>query len=496
MASLFSRLPQTLRPVRLLTGAVRVQSRCIFSLGSNKINEDVDKPSRRSFYTYSAEPFHPLPGKTPAWKSPQEALQVIESGMKVFVHGGAATPIPLLEAMAQRGKDAGLKDVELIHIHTEGTGIFVEPEFDGIFRSNSLFIGANCRKAVNEGRADFTPIFLSEIPLLFQRKIIDLDVALIQVSPPDKHGFCTLGPSVDCTRAAIQNAKYIIGLVNPRCPRTHGPGGIHQSHLDVLCVSEFKLPELKIRPESPEEAKIGSLIAENLVDDGATLQMGIGSIPDACLSRLLDHRNLGIHSEMFSDGVVALTERGAITNAFKNVLPGRCVGSFVIGTEKVFEFIDNNPFVVMLDVGFVNLVSIISQNPKVTAINSCIEVDLTGQVVSDSIGTRMYSGVGGQIDFLRGAALGHDGLGKPILALNSVTKRGESKIVPFLKEGGGVVTTRAHTHYIVTEHGIAYLFGKNLRQRAYELIKVAHPDHREWLEKAAFERLKCMPSPN
>lgn len=211
MASLFSRLAQTLRPARLLTGAVRLQSRCIFSLGSNKTRGDVDKSSHRSFYTYSAEPFHPLPGKTPAWKSPQEAVQVIESGMKVFVHGGAATPIPLLEAMAQRGKEAGLQDVELIHIHTEGTGVFVEPEFDGIFRSNSLFIGANCRKAVNEGRADFTPIFLSEIPLLFQRKIIDLDVALIQVSPPDKHGFCTLGPSVDCTRAAIQNAKYIIG---------------------------------------------------------------------------------------------------------------------------------------------------------------------------------------------------------------------------------------------------------------------------------------------
>ncbi|KAL9953208.1 hypothetical protein ACROYT_G040586 [Oculina patagonica] len=496
MASLFSRLPKLLRTARLTPSKVCLQSRCIFSLGNNKIRQEIDKPSRRSFYTYTTEPFHPLPGKTPAWKSPDEAVQAIQSGMKVFVHGGAATPVPLLEAMARRGKEAQLKDIDLFHIHTEGTDVFVDPECEGIFRSNSLFIGSNCRKAVNEGRADFTPIFLSEIPLLFQRKIIDLDVALIQVSPPDKHGFCTLGPSVDCTRAAIQNAKYIIGLVNPRCPRTHGPGGIHQSHLDVLCVSEFKLPELKIKPESPEEAKIGQYIAENLVEDGATLQMGIGSIPDACLSRLLDHKNLGIHSEMFSDGVVALTERGAITNAFKNVLPGRCVGSFVIGTEKVFEFIDNNPFVVMLDVGFVNLVSIIAQNPKVTAINSCIEVDLTGQVVSDSIGTRMYSGVGGQVDFLRGAALGHDGLGKPILALNSVTSRGESKITPFLKEGGGVVTTRAHVHYIVTEWGIAYLFGKNIRQRAYELIKVAHPDHREWLEKAAFDRLKCMPSPD
>ncbi|KAJ7358896.1 hypothetical protein OS493_020734 [Desmophyllum pertusum] len=471
MAS-FSRLPWLLRTASLSPRGIRLQSRCICSFVNGRSHGEFDKPSRRSFYTYSAEPFHPLPGKTPAWKSPEEAVQVIESGMKVFVHGGAATPLPLIDAVAKRGKEAGLKNVELIHILTEGPGEIVQPEYDGIFRSNSLFIGANCRKAVNDGRADFTPIFLSEIPLLFQRKIIDLDVAL------------------------IQNAKYIIGLVNPRCPRTHGPGGIHQSHLDVLCVSEFELPELKIKPESPEEARIGQFIAENLVEDGATIQTGIGSIPFACLNRLMDHKDLGIHSEMFSDGVVDLTERGAITNAFKKVLPGRCVGSFVIGTEKVFEFIDNNPFVVMLDVGFVNLVSTIVQNPKVTAINSCIEVDLTGQVVSDSIGTTMYSGVGGQVDFLRGAALGLDGLGKPILALNSITEKGESKIVPFLTEGGGVVTTRAHTHYIVTEFGIAYLFGKNLRQRAYELIKIAHPDHREGLEAAAFERLKCMPSPD
>lgn len=468
------------------------QSTCVFS----KLEKYSENNYGRSYYTYSLEPFHPLPGKTPAWKSLEEAVQIIESGMKVFVHGGAATPFPLLEALAKRGREAPLKNVQLIHIHTEGHDQVVSPEFDGIFRSNSLFTGANCREAVNEGRADFTPIFLSEIPLLFQRKIIDLDVALIQVSPPDKHGFCTLGPSVDCTRSAIQNAKYIIGLVNPRCPRTYGPGGIHQSHLDVLSFKEFKLPELAVKPETPEEAKIGEFIAENLVEDGATLQMGIGSIPDACLSRLMDHKNLGIHSEMFSDGVVPLVERGAVTNAFKTVLPGRCVGSFIIGTEKVFEFIDENPFVVMLDVGYVNLVSIISQNPKVTAINSCIEVDLTGQVVSDSIGTRIYSGVGGQIDFLRGAALCVDGLGKPILALNSVTKKGETKIVPFLKQGGGVVTTRAHVHYIVTEYGIAYLFGKNLRQRAHELIRIAHPDHREALEAAAFERLKCMPSPD
>lgn len=450
----------------------------------------------RSFYDYSPEPFHPLHGRTPAWKSPDEAVQCIKSGMRVFVHAAAATPLPLVEAMARWGKKNKLKDVEVIHIHIEGNAPHVDPDCEGIFRDNSLFIGANCRKAVNEGRADFTPIFLSEIPLVFDRKIIELDVALIQVSPPDKHGFCTLGPSVDCTRSAIKNAKYIVGLVNPQCPRTQGSGAIHQSHLDVLTVADYPLPEHKIATPSAEDLKIGKLIAENLVDDGATLQMGIGSIPDACLSQLHNHKDLGIHSEMFSDGVVDLANQGAITNAKKNILPGRVVGSFVIGTKKVFEFIDNNPFVVLLDVGFVNLVSITSQNPKVTAINSCIEVDLTGQVVSDSIGTKMYSGVGGQVDFLRGAALGFDGLGKPILALNSTTSRGESKIVPYLKQGGGVVTTRAHVHYIVTEYGIAHLFGRNFRQRAYELIKIAHPDHRENLEKAAYERLKCMPSPD
>ncbi|KXJ11048.1 uncharacterized protein LOC110244318 [Exaiptasia diaphana] len=459
------------------------------------------RPSRtleqeRFFQAYSPEPFHPIIGKTPVWKSPDEAVQVIQSDMKVFVHSAAATPTPLVEAMARWGKKANLSNVEVIHIHTDGAAPHVSEEYEGIFRDNSLFIGGNCRKAINEGRADVTPIFLSEIPLLFDRKIMELDVALIQVSPPDKHGFCTLGPSVDCTRSAIKNAKYIIGLVNPQCPRTHGPGGIHQSHLDCLTVADFPLHQHKPGVISEADGKIGKLIAENLVDNGATLQMGIGTIPDASLAELKNHKDLGIHSEMFSDGVVDLVESGAITNEKKIIVPGRIVGSFVIGTDKVFEFIDNNPFVVMMDVGFVNRVSIASQNPKVTAINSCIEVDLTGQVVSDSIGTYMYSGVGGQIDFLRSAALGFDGLGKPILAINSTTGKGLSKIVPFIKQGAGVVTTRAHIHYLVTEYGIAHLFGKNLRQRAYELIQIAHPDHRESLEKAAFERLKCMPSPD
>jgi len=415
--------------------------------------------------------------------------------MRVFVHGCAATPGLLVNALSEYALKSRLHNVELIHIHTEGDALFTQPEYDGIIRSNSLFTGGNVRQCVAEGRADFTPIFLSEIPLLFRRKILNLDVALIQVSPPDSHGFCTLGPSVDVTRAAIKNAKYIIAQVNTNMPRTFGDGVIHLSHIDSLVAGDVPLACLSKSKRTDEEEKIGALVADYLVADGATLQMGIGSIPDAVLSKLGEHRDLGIHTEMFSDGIIELIEKGAITNGKKAIATGKVVGSFAYGTEDLYNFMDDNPSVIMLDVAFVNHTSIICQNPKVTAINSCIEVDLTGQVVSDSIGTRIYSGVGGQIDFIRGAALGTDGQGKPILALPSTTKRGESKIVPYLKKGAGVVTTRAHVHYIVTEYGIAYLFGKNLRQRAYELIRIAHPDHREELEREAFDRLKVMPSP-
>jgi acyl-CoA hydrolase len=444
---------------------------------------------------YSSEPFHPIPDREPVWKSAEEAVEVVTSRNRVYVQGCAATPLVLLEALADYGKEARLNNVELIHIHTEGPSACTTEEMDGIFRSNSLFIGANLRKAVNEGRADFTPIFLSEIPLLFQRKILNLDVALIQVSPPDKHGFCTLGPSVDTTRSAIKNAKYIIAQVNPNMPRTFGDSVIHTSHIDAMVAVDAPLPEAHQRNRSEEEEKIGQFIADNLVVDGATLQMGIGSIPDAVLSKLGDHRDLGIHTEMFSDGIIELVKCGAITNAKKNIQTGKILSAFAFGSRKLYDFMDNNPFIVMNCVSMTNKTALISQNPKVTAINSCIEADLTGQVVADSIGTKMFSGVGGQVDFIRGAALGIDGLGKPILAMPSTTNRGESKIVPHLKEGAGVVTTRAHVHYIVTEYGIAYLFGKNLRQRAYELIRIAHPSHREDLEREAFERLKCMPSP-
>jgi len=427
--------------------------------------------------------------------SADEAVERVTSGMRIFVQGCAATPLKLLDALAEFGLSARLHNVELIHIHTEGPGKIVQPEYDGIFRSNSMFIGGNCRQAVNEGRADFMPIFLCETPHLFRRKILNLDIALVHVSPPDNHGFCSLGPSVDCTRAAVQNAKYIIAQVNPNIPRTFGDGIVHSSHFDAMVACDDPLPELEKKAPSEEEEAIGQFIADNLVQDGATLQMGIGSIPDAVLSKLFEHRDLGIHTEMFSDGIIDLVNEGVITNSKKVIQTGKIVSSFAYGTRRLYDFMHNNPFVVMADVAFVNNTAIICQNPKVTAINSCIEVDLTGQVVSDSIGTRMYSGVGGQIDFIRGASLSLDGLGKPILAMPSTTSRGESKITPILKPGGGVVTTRAHVHYIVTEYGIAYLFGKTLRQRAYELIRIAHPDHRQMLEEAAFERLKVMPTP-
>ncbi|XP_045162494.2 4-hydroxybutyrate coenzyme A transferase-like isoform X1 [Mercenaria mercenaria] len=450
---------------------------------------------RRGYYLYTPEPIHPLPDKTPDWKTADEALQVVQSGQRIFVHGAAATPCHLIEAMCRHGTRADIRGCEVMHIHTEGPGLYNEPEYDHMFRSNSLFVGGNSRKAIHEGRADAIPIFLSEIPRLFRHKIIHLDIALVTVSPPDKHGFCSLGTSVDCTRSAVQNAKYIIAQVNKHLPRTFGDGIIHESHVDAMVQWDEPLHEMAIGELSPEEEKIGKLIADNLVEDGATLQMGIGAIPDAVLAQLGNHKNLGIHSEMFSDGVVDLCEKGAITNTEKTILTGKIASSFAVGSKRLYDFMDNNPFVEMCDVAFTNNSAVISQNPKVTAINSCIEVDLTGQICADSIGTKIYSGFGGQIDFIRGAAICLDGRGKPIIAMPSATRRGETKIVPTLKLGSGVVTTRAHVHYVVTEYGIAYLFGKSLRERAYELIQIAHPDHREFLEKAAFERLRCMPAP-
>lgn len=450
---------------------------------------------RNNFYTYSPEPSMPLQGKEPKWVSAANAFEQLKSGNTVFVQGAAATPVVLIDAMTEYGKANKLKDVTVCHMHTEGPASYCDPSCEGIFRSTSFFMGGNVRKAVAEGRADAIPIFLHEIPLLFHKKIVKPDIALIQVSPPDSHGYCSLGTSVDCVRAGLTYSKVIIAQVNKQMPRTFGDGIIHMSHFDYAVQTDTPLPSHGGGAPNEVEAKIGKVIAENLIDDGATLQMGIGSIPDAVLSQLTNHKDLGIHSEMFADGVVDLVKKGCVTNNKKTMHTGRIVGSFLIGTQKLYDFVDNNPFVEMLRVDYVNNVGIVAQQPKMTAINSCIEVDITGQVVSDSIGTRMYSGFGGQVDFIRGAAECKDGLGKPIIALPSTTKKGESKITILPKLGAGVVTTRAHVHYVVTEYGIAQLFGRTLRQRAHALIQIAHPDHRERLEKEAFERLKTMPTP-
>lgn len=418
------------------------------------------------------------------YQSAEEAIENVKNGHRVFIHGSAATPITLLKALIARSGE--LKDVELVSISTLGENIFDHPDFAKSFKINALFVSQNVRSIVNSDSGDYIPIFLSEIPLLFDKNILTLDVALIHVSPPDKHGFCSLGTSVDIARSAVKHAKHIIAQVNSQMPRTLGDGIIHINEIHSLVQVNDPLPEVSYSSWMDETTmKIGRNCAE-LIEDGSTLQMGIGAIPDSVLSFLTNHKDLGIHTEMFSDGIIPLVEHGIITNKFKKKHRGKIATGFVIGTRKLYDFIDDNPQVVFLEIDYVNDTKIIRSNPKAVAINSAIEIDLTGQVCSDSIGTYQYSGVGGQIDFMRGAALS-DG-GKPIIALASTTKNGQSKIVPFLKEGAGVVTTRAHVHYVVTEYGITNLFGKNLRQRAEALINIAHPAHREWLEKEVIKR--------
>ncbi|XP_066582090.1 4-hydroxybutyrate coenzyme A transferase [Prorops nasuta] len=454
--------------------------------------------SKKTYFTYVNEPSMPIPCKEPCWvKTAEEAIEKagLQSDQVVFVQGAAATPVELLRGMTVYGARADVSNVKLYHMHLEGPAPYAQPENAKHFKSISLFIGGNVRQAVNEGRADCVPIFLHEIPRLFKQGYLKPNIALIHVTPPDDKGYCSLGTSVDCVRAAVSHSKYIVAQVNKHMPRTFGDALIHVSHLDFAVQHDTPLPIHPVKPPSKEEDLIGKHIAENLVENGATLQLGIGSIPDAVLSRLGDHKNLGIHSEMFSDGVVDLVNKGCVTNNEKTMHRGRIVGSFCVGSEKLYNFMDDNPFIEMLVVDYVNDPKIVAKQTKMTAINSCIEVDLTGQVSSDSIGTRMYSGFGGQLDFIMGAAMSDDCRGKPIIALQSSTPKGVSKITPVLKLGAGVVTNRAVARYIVTEQGIASLFGKSLQQRAYALIQIAHPDHRESLEKAAFERLKVMPAP-
>jgi 4-hydroxybutyrate CoA-transferase len=420
--------------------------------------------------------------------SAEEAVSVIRSGNRVFIHSVAAAPQRLIQAMTARAPE--LKDVEIVHLHTEGPAPYAAPEMRESFRVNALFVGANVRDAINSGESSYIPVFLSETSNLFRRGILPLDVALIQVSPPDNHGFCSLGVSVDCSRAAVQAAKFVIAQVNPNMPRTHGDGVIHVDQIDAFVEGDDPLHEVPPPELTDIERAIGKYCAE-LIEDGATLQMGIGAIPDAVLGALGGHQNLGIHTEMFSDGAIDLIESGVINGLHKRSHPGKVVATFVMGTRRMYDFIDDNPQVAMLDVGYTNDTAVIRRNPKVTAINSAIEVDLTGQVCADSIGTRQYSGVGGQMDFIRGASLSEGG--KPIIALPSVTRRGETRIVPYLKRGAGVVSTRAHVHYVVTEWGVANLYGQNLQARARLMIELAHPDHREQLEREAIERFQTLP---
>lgn len=416
--------------------------------------------------------------------SAEQAAALVRSGQRVFIHGSAATPHTLLKALLARAHE--LKDVELVSISTLGRLELNNPEVARAFFVNSLFVSDNVRDVVNGPHGDHVPVFLSEIPHLFERGIMPLDVALVHVSPPDKHGFCTLGVSVDVARSAVRHAGIVIAQVNPRMPRTHGEGQVHVSRFAAMVEVDEELPEVDYSSRvGPVEERIGKLCAD-LIEDGSTLQMGIGAIPDAILRQLHQHRDLGVHTEMCSDGLLDLLDRGVITNRFKKKYPGRVVSSFAIGTRALYDRIDDNPLFAFLDAAYVNNGYVIRQNPKVVAINSAIEIDLTGQVCADSIGTLQYSGVGGQMDFMRGAALSEGG--KPIIAMASTTSKGESKIVPFLRQGAGVVTTRAHVYYVVTEHGVVNLHGRNLRQRAEALVGIAHPDHREVLERAVVDR--------
>ncbi|MBN1928447.1 MAG: acetyl-CoA hydrolase/transferase family protein [Chlorobiaceae bacterium] len=414
--------------------------------------------------------------------SAEDAVMAIKSGDRVFIHTAAATPQRLVEAMV--GRAGQLRDVELVSLHTEGDAPYVRPEYQQSFRLNAFFVGRNVRSAVQCGYADAIPIFLSDVPALFYNNVMPLDVALVHVSMPDRHGYCSLGVSVDAARAAVHTARHVIAQINPNMPRTHGEGLLHVSKIHSLVESDDPLPEIPPHELTDVECRIGQHIA-SIVEDGATLQMGIGAIPDATLAALANHKDLGIHSEMFSDGVVDLVEKGVITGRHKRTHNEIIVASFLIGSRKLYDFVDDNPLVEMFGSDYVNDTKEIRKNPKVTAINSAIEIDMTGQVCADSIGHRHFSGVGGQMDFIRGAALSPGG--KPIIALPATTRKGESRIVPQLKPGAGVVTTRAHVQYVVTEYGIVNLHGKNLRQRAEAMATIAHPDFREEILRQAHE---------
>ncbi len=415
----------------------------------------------------------------------EQAAKVIKSGDHVHISSVASVPQCVVEQMCARGERGELRDVHVHHLHTEGYSAYSESRFAEIFQLDSFFVGANVRRDTQSGNADYIPIFLSETQKLYRCGAVPCNVALIQVSTPDKHGYVSLGTSVDATLAAVETADTVVAVINKHVPRSFGDAIIHMSQIDLFVEEDKPLDEAHFSVPSDVEIAIGKNCAA-LIEDGATLQMGIGAIPNAVLAQLTGHKNLGIHTEMFADGVLPLVESGVINGAAKHIDRGMMVSTFLMGSQKVYDFIDDNPGVRMMDVGYTNDPYIIAKNDRVTAINSAIQVDLTGQVCADSIGTKFYSGVGGQVDFVYGASLSKGG--KAIIAMPSITTKGISKIAPVLTEGAGVVTTRAHMHYFVTENGAVDLYGKTLQERARLLISVAHPSAQEELDKAAFER--------
>jgi acetyl-CoA hydrolase len=413
----------------------------------------------------------------------EEAVRNIKSHQRLFLTGNCSVPQKLLAALVEFAPN--LENVEICHALTVGPADYVKPEMQGHLRVNTMFISSNIRKAVHEGRVDFTPVLLSEFPLLFKRKILPVDVALIHVSPPDEHGFCSFGIEVGLTKSVAESAAMIIAEVNQQMPRTLGDSFIHVSRLNYMVPTDYELPELPMADEENAEIyeKIASYVAE-LIPDGATMQMGIGAIPDAVLRHLFTKKDLGVHTEMFSDGVIDLVEAGVLTNSRKTLHPGKIIAGFILGTKRLYKWVDDNPLIELHPTEYVNDPFIIAQNERMVAINSAIEVDLTGQVCADSIGHRLFSGVGGQLDFIYGSSRSKGGV--PIIALPS-TAKDFSRIVATLKPGAGVVTTRNHVRYIITEHGIADLYGKTIRQRAQALINIAHPKFREELTRQAKE---------
>jgi len=411
-----------------------------------------------------------------------EAIQIIPQNARIFIHGGAATPNFLIQELVNQAPR--FKSATLIHLHTEGPVLYADPKYQKNFRVVNLFVGGNLRTKLDYDQIDYLPCFLSEIPELFRSKQCALDVAILHISPPDRFGYCSLGVSVDIAKAAARSANLLIAQINPRMPRVHGDGLIHIDSFTAAVHVDEALPEVFTSAPSETEKQIATHVAD-LIEDGSTLQLGIGSIPDAVTRLLNGRKNLGIHTEMWTDGTLALIKSGAVTNANKVLHRGKCVSSFFLGSQELYDYVNDNPSVIQLEVDYVNNPNNIARNPKVVAINSAVEIDLTGQVCADSIGHRIISGVGGQMDFMRGAALSNDG--KPIIALNSQTKNGKSKIVATLLPGAGVVTTRAHVRYIVTEFGVAQLHGKTLKERARALIEIAHPEHRATLEMEFFQ---------